>query len=133
MADHVIVATTDEEGRTVYEKVETSEYVGKMLYLQEKLAEEMPALFGNPLDTLADDIRLVDTHEWDWCGTGKVPVFGGDGDGGLAIGGVGLWGPDQPFDPDNPINPWATAADLADEIILAQGLDGAHAVEIEAA
>ena len=134
MTDHFIVAATDDEGKTVYEKVETPETIAKHLILAERLAKEMPEFFGDPLDRLGDDIRLVDAHEWDWCGTGRIPVFGGDGDGGPAIGGgVGLWGPDQPIDPDNPINPWAMKAHLADEIVLLERAgDLAQMAEIDA-
>jgi|GEM_PF-2527746 len=32
---------------------------------------------------------------------------------GFAFGKIGLWGPDQPFDPDDPINPVATSVTAA--------------------
>ena len=136
MADYFVVAKTDENGETTFEKVETPEYIGKMLHAEEMIREQF-GIGGSPLkidpgilEAIRDQAELAGdgfmfVWEGDWCGTGtgrppivldpdRGPIVGGGGDG--------LWGPDQPIDPDNPINPWADAV-LDAAVVIETGFD----------
>ena len=69
---------------------------------------------------------------------GAVASLDRAADGHVAheLGGtVGLYGPDQPFDPDDPINPWASDIRLADEFALMLDAvldDPAHPLQLDA-
>lgn len=116
---YFIVATGyDLTGKLTYERVLTPEALATAMMFEEHLRETLPGYGGGlpgrdafafaetPRD--ASDVREVEAGVHQIEAEARMLSTGAE---------VGYWLPDQPFDPDNPINPIASGRGVDVEVV----------------